>query len=482
MSDRLPDLPQSIAETVLAFRRRTISPVELTRAVLDQVEQTQAILHAYVEVRAEEALAAALAAESAFARGEVGDPLLGIPLGVKDIFDWQGVPTRCGSALFEDAPPAEQDSAAVARLRQAGAVLLGKTVTQEFAAGVISPPARNPWDPARIPGGSSGGSAAAVASGSALAALGSDTGGSIRIPASVTGTVGLKPTYGRVSKRGVYPLAWSLDTVGPIARTVEDAALLLNVLAGPDPADPTTSARPVGDALAELPRDRTEPGSLSGLRLGVHRGYFFDRLQPDVAAAVETALGVLRDLGSEVVEIDWPEAVNGPAIGTLISRAESASVHDAHLTVAPDRLGAELRLRVAIGLRMPARDYLLALKARRAVKRSAAELFAEHRLDALVAPATPATAVRVDRPIVDWADGPEPVMAAYTRLTYPFNVTGQPALALPCGFDGDGLPIGLQLAGRPFAEATLCRIGHAYERTTGWWRRRPAFGGLRAED
>jgi aspartyl-tRNA(Asn)/glutamyl-tRNA(Gln) amidotransferase subunit A len=406
-------------------------------------------------------------------RGETSNPLLGIPIGVKDIFDWQGVPTRCGSALFEHAPPAERDSAPVARLRRAGAVLIGKTVTQEFAAGVISAPARNPWDPDRIPGGSSGGSAAAVAVGSALGALGSDTGGSIRIPASVTGTVGLKPTYGRVSKRGVYPLAWSLDTVGPIARTVEDAALLLNVLAGHDPADPTTSPLPVADALADLPADRDEPGSLSGMRLGVPRAYFFDRLRPGVAAAVETSIDVFRDLGAEVIDVAWPEAPAGRAIGNLISRAESSSVHERHVASAPGLLGAELSLRVAIGLRMPAKDYVLALRARQAFKRSVARLFAERRLDALVVPTTPETALRADHLVVDWEDEPEPVMTAYTRLTYPFNATGQPALSLPCGFDQNGLPVGLQLAGRPFTEAALCRIGHAYERATDWRQRHP---------
>ena len=467
------DETPTIAAAGAAFRDGSLSPVELTRAVLDRIERTEPVLHAYVEVRADEALATARAAEAAFARGEDRGPLQGIPIGVKDIFDWAGVPTRCNSQLLADAPPAAADSAAVARLRAAGAVLLGKTVTQEFAAGVVSAPARNPWDPDRIPGGSSGGSAAAVAAGSALGALGADTGGSIRIPASVTGTVGLKPTLGRVSKRGVFPLSWSLDTVGPIARTVEDAALLLDVLAGHDPADPTTVALPPPQTAGMLPADRSEPGSLAGVRLGVPRLHFFERLRPGVAAAVESALGILRELGAELVDVAWREAAASRAIAQLISRAEAMAVHDAWYRASPAEYGPEMRLRLEVGARLTANDYLLALRARPAAKRSAARLFTDARLDALVVPATPETAVRADRLAIAWDDGEEALAAGYTRMTMPFNATGQPALALPCGFDAAGLPVGLQLAGRPFAEAALCRIGHAYERAAGWWRRRP---------
>ncbi|HUG61160.1 MAG TPA: amidase, partial [Methylomirabilota bacterium] len=445
----------TIAAAASAFRDRTLSPVELTAAVLDRIAATEPLLHAYVEVRAEEAMSAARAAEAAFARGEDAGPLQGIPIGVKDIFDWVGVPTRCGSPMLADAPAADADSVPVARLRATGAVLLGKTVTQEFAAGVVSVPARNPWDPARIPGGSSGGSAAAVAAGSALAALGSDTGGSIRIPASVTGTVGLKPTFGRVSKRGVFPLSWSLDTVGPIARTVEDAALLLNVLAGHDPADPTTARVAVADATSQLPGDRAEPESLAGVRLGVVRGYFYDRLRPGVAAAVEAALDMFRALGAELVEVEWPEAAAGRTAATLISRVEGAAVHAARYRANADAFGAEMRFRIEVGRRLPAADYLTALRARETIKHSAADLFDALRLDALLAPTTPETALRADRLVIDWDDGEEPVTAGYLRLTMPFNATGQPVLSLPCGFDAAGLPVGLQVAGRPFAEAAL---------------------------
>jgi aspartyl-tRNA(Asn)/glutamyl-tRNA(Gln) amidotransferase subunit A len=467
------DNAPTIATAAAAFRSGAVGPVELTEAVLARIEQTEPALHAYVEVRAEEALAAARAAEETFRRGEDRGPLQGIPIAVKDIFDWAGVPTRCGSPLLADAPSAASDSEPVARLRTAGAVLLGKAVTQEFAAGVVSAPARNPWDPNRIPGGSSGGSAAAVAAGSALGALGSDTGGSIRIPASVTGIVGLKPTYGRVSKRGVFPLSWSLDTVGPLAATVEDAALLLNVLAGHDPGDPTSARVPVEDATAALPADRNEPGSLRGVRLGVPRRYFFDRLRPGVAAAVERALGHLRELGAEQVEVDWQEAEAARTVGLLLSRAESTAVHEARYRAAPAGYGPEMALRVEVGLRLPVADYLLALRARPTIKRSMARRFSEHRLDALVTPTTPETAVRADRLAIDWDEDEEPVMAGYTRLTMPFNATGQPVLSLPCGFDGAGLPVGLQVVGRPFQEAALCRIGHAFERAAGWWRRRP---------
>jgi aspartyl-tRNA(Asn)/glutamyl-tRNA(Gln) amidotransferase subunit A len=281
----------------------------------------------------------------------------------------------------------------------------------------------------------------------------------------------LKPTYGRVSKRGVFPISWSLDTVGPIARTVEDAALLLNALAGHDPSDPTTARVPTADATADLPIDRADPGSLAGVRLGVPRPYFYDRVRPGVAAAVEAALDVFRDLGAEVVEVAWPEAMAGRTAATLISRAEGAAVHEARYRTNRDAYGPEMVLRIEIGRRLPAADYILALRARQAVKRSAALLFDTHRLDALVAPTTPETALRADHLVIDWDDGQEPVTAGYLRLTMPFNATGQPALSLPCGFDATGLPIGLQLAGKPFAEAALCRIGHAYERAAGWWQR-----------
>lgn len=446
----------SLRDAAAAMRRARLSPVELTEATLRRIEQTEPTLHAYVAVLAEEALAAARAAERAIRNGDGGGALRGIPIGIKDIYDVAGVPTRCGSRVRADAPPAKEDAAAVALLRAAGAVIVGKTTTQEFAAGVVSPPARNPWDPARIPGGSSGGSAAAVAAGSAIAAMGSDTGGSIRIPASVCGVVGLKPTFGLVACRGVYPLSWSLDTVGPLARTVEDAALACDALGAGF------------GATAELGQE------LRGLRLGVPRPFFFDRVQPGVAGAVERAIGVLAELGAEVVETPWPEAVIARAASFVINRAETAAIHAEGVRAAPERYGAELRDRIEASLLLPAESYLRAQRTRTLVKHSIARLFADHRLDALITPTLPATALPAGDLFARFADGSrEEAGVAYTRLTMPFNVTGQPALSVPCGFDEERLPVGLQIVGRPGAEARICRIGHAYERATEWGRQRP---------
>jgi aspartyl-tRNA(Asn)/glutamyl-tRNA(Gln) amidotransferase subunit A len=445
----------SIRQAGSRLRAGDLSAVELAESTLRRIAETEPAIHAYVCVLADAALAAARQVDAALRAGTDRGPLHGIPVGIKDIFDVRGVPTRCGSRVRERVAPAAADAASVARVRAAGAVVLGKTVTQEFAAGVVSPPARNPRDPSRIPGGSSGGSAAAVAAGSALAAFGSDTGGSIRIPAALCGVVGLKPTYGTVGTRGVFPLAWSLDTVGPLARTVEDAAWMLNAIADP----------PVRDATAEL------GDGVRGLRLGVPRPYFFDRLQPGVRKAVEAALAVFAELGAEVVETPWADAAAARAASFLINRVETVGVHGDGVRATPDLYGEELRLRVQANALYPAEGYVRALRARTAIRSSIARLFATHRLDALVVPATPGTAAPADDLFVaDETGAREPVGLAYTRLTMPFNATGQPVLSIPCGFDAAGLPVGLQIAGRPFAEARVCRIGAAYENASGKWR------------
>jgi aspartyl-tRNA(Asn)/glutamyl-tRNA(Gln) amidotransferase subunit A len=431
----------------------------LTASTLRRIEQTEPAIHAYVHVLTEEALTAASQADSELRAGTDRGPLHGIPIAIKDIFDVRGVPTKCGSRARDLSPPAVDDAVSVARVRAAGAIILGKTTTQEFAAGVVSDPARNPWDPTRIPGGSSGGSAAAVAAGSAIAAFGSDTGGSIRNPASLCGGVGLKPTFGTVSTRGVFPLAWSLDTVGPLTRTVEDAALVLNVIADP----------PVRDATAEI------GGGLRGVRLGVPRPHFFDRLQSSVREAVEGALAVFAGLGAEVIETPWADAAAARATSFLINRVETVGVHGAAVRVSPDLYGEELVLRVQANALYPAEGYVRALQARSAIRSSIARLFATHWLDALIVPTAPGTAVPADDLfVVDDTGHREHVSLAYTRLTMPFNATGQPVLAIPCGRDAAGLPIGLQIAGRPYAEARLCRIGAAYENAEG--RRQSAEG------
>jgi Asp-tRNA(Asn)/Glu-tRNA(Gln) amidotransferase A subunit family amidase len=447
----------SIAEAARRLRQGELSPVDLTSAVLDRIAATEPAIHAYVSVARDSALAAARQADRELRAGEDRGPLHGIPIAVKDIIDIAGSPTRCGSESRADTAPASQDAAVVRRLRRAGAILVGKTVTHEFASGVISPPARNPWDPARIPGGSSGGSGASVAAGSSFAALGSDTAGSIRIPASLNGVVGLKPTYERVSREGVFPLSWSLDTVGPLARTVEDAAVVFQTIRDDD--------GPAWDASREE--------DLTGVRLGVVRPYFCDRLQPDVRAAIEQALATFAGLGVEIVEVAWPQAPLAAAAGFVICRPEVAAVHEPTLRDASERLDPVLRARLEAFSLLPGRDYLRARRARAVIRQSIADLYRQHRLTALLTPATPATATISGVPTIVYAESDEPVHAGLTRCTMPFNTTGQPALSLPCGFDRDGLPIGLQIVGRPDEEWEVCRIGHAFQSVTDHHLRRP---------
>lgn len=449
-----------LAATDLRERYRTgqTTAVEVVAAALDRIAATEPELHAYVDVFTERAMEQAEAADKELQSGAHPGPLHGIPFGVKDIVDMAGFRTQCGSPGRATVAPATEDATVITRLRAAGAIPIGKTVTQEYAAGVVSAPARNPWDPGRIPGGSSGGSAASVASGGCVAALGTDTGGSIRIPASVTGTVGLKPTFGAVPCRGIYPLAWSLDTAGPIARNVADAELVFNVLRGePD--------HPLGAAEAS--------GSLAGNRIGVPRPHFFEHLQPDVGSAVEAALDVLRDLGATVVDVDWTEAAHARAASVIISRAEASEVHAASYEADPEGFGPDIRSRLAVADDLPARDYVLALRAREMVKQSISALYRDNALDVLVTPTLCATAAEADNLAVELPGGETPVFLAYTMLTMPFNATGQPVLSLPCGFDRHGLPIGLQIVGRPRDERHLCRVGRTYELAAGWHTHHP---------
>jgi aspartyl-tRNA(Asn)/glutamyl-tRNA(Gln) amidotransferase subunit A len=456
----------TIREAGALLRSGALSAEELTEGILARIAATEPVVHAYVQVFGDEALAAARAVDVELRAGRDRGPLHGIPIAIKDFFDVAGTVTGCGSRVRDDAPAAESDAEAIARLRDAGALVVGKTVTHEFAAGVLSPPARNPWDPSRIPGGSSGGSAAAVGAGSCLGALSSDTAGSIRVPAALTGVVGIKPTRGRVSTRGAFPLAWSVDTVGTHAKTVDDAMLLLAALADNDPSLDGTPLRVPDSAPTE---------TLRGVRLGVPRPYFFDHLLADVDAAVAAAVALLADLGAEVVEVPWPEAQTAAAAGLIVIRSEMAAVHAEALRAVPERYGPVLRARLEGFSLYPARGYLRARQARTAARRAMAELFATHQLDALVVPTTEATATPADEPTSSSPSEEDSFHGGFFRLTVPFNATGQPALAVPCGFDGAGLPIGLQLVGAPWAETGLARIGQAYGRAAGWSTRRPTL-------
>src|SRR5829696_4593725 len=433
------------------FRQRSWSPVDIVRAALKRTEATQPELHAWVLVDADQALHAAARAEQELLSGMDRGPLHGIPIGIKDIFDVAGWPTRCGSAARDDAAPATGNASSVQALIDGGAVILGKTTTQEFAAGTISSPARNPWNPSRIPGGSSGGSAAAVAVGACLGAMGSDTGGSIRIPAAACGVTGFKPAFGQLDAAGVFPLSWSLDTVGPIARTVDDAWIMWNVLSNME-----------SGAVTPVPNEDDRPR-----RIGVPRSFFFDSLHPDVRSAVDTAIETMRDTGVMIVDTPWPEAAAARACGFVINRVETAAVHERVAVEDPERFsryGTDLRLRVAAGRLVPATVYLKATRARAILRNSMARLFAEHGIDAMLAPTLPTGAIDADRLVVEGTGLDESVGVAWTRLTMPFNATGQPVLALPCGLNGDGLPVGLQLAGIPGQETALFETATLVER------------------
>ncbi len=459
----------SIAEAAERIRGRQLSPVELTRAYLDRIQRLNGDFHAYITPLPSEALAAAASAEQAIGRGEYRGPLHGIPIALKDLIMTRGIRTTCGSQILKDWVP-ETDATVYRRLMEAGAILLGKLNLHEFAYGPtgVNPhygTPRNPWGGDRIPGGSSSGSGVAVRADLCAGALGSDTGGSVRIPASLCGIVGLKPTYGRVSRAGVIPLAWSLDHIGPMTRTVTDAALLLQVLAGRDPSDPSTAETPVPDYRAAL------SGEVRGLRLGIPKTLFFERLDAEVRAAVLAAARALGDLGAAVEEIPLPKMAHaGPAVFAIIS-AEAMAYHERYLKTRPAEYGADVRTRLLTGQFLLATQYLKAQRARQLIR---AELDAAlSRVDALLIPTTPIPAPRIEDRTVTVDGVTEDARAWLTRCTRPVNLTGHPALSVPCGLTAEGLPIGLQLVGRHFNEGMLLRIGAAYEAVSPLRDRRP---------
>ena len=453
----------------------SLTAVQLMESVLDRIPAIPAEHNPYVVVRDRATLLReAAVADSARADGLRIGPLHGIPIGIKDIVDVAGMRTRCGSRSMDDAAPAETDAPLVASFKRAGGIIVGKTVTQEFAAGTISAPSRNPWDLDRVPGGSSGGSAAAVAAGMALLTIGTDTVGSIRCPASVCGVTGLKPTYGAVSRRGIYPLSWTLDTAGPIARTVHDCAIAFDAIAGHDPADPGSFPTVHAASTAEIGR------GIEGLRIGVPRVFFYDNLETGVAESIEAAAKTLQDLGAVLVEADWDLAAEARAVSITINRVETSAVHEQRVREQPHLIGEEWKFRLKAGLLYPAHGYIRANQARIVVRHSMANYFTKNNLDAMIIPSTAGVAARADDPVLKYSNGTtEHVLTGYTRLTMPINATGQPALSVPAGFNAQGLPIGMQIVGRPFAEARICRIGHAYEQATRWIDRRPslAYGG-----
>jgi aspartyl-tRNA(Asn)/glutamyl-tRNA(Gln) amidotransferase subunit A len=452
----MPDLCfLSAADLARHIAGGDVSSVEATRAYLERIEQHDQLLRAFITVDAEGALAAASAADN-LPTGERTRPLHGVAVAIKDNIATRGLRTTGGSLVLADWIP-EQDARVVRRLKQAGAVIIGKTNLHEFAYGGTCTNAeygavRNPWNPEHVPGGSSGGSAVAVAAGLCAAALGTDTAGSVRLPGSQCGVVGLKPTYGRISIKDVLPLAWSLDHVGPITRTVEDAARLL-------------------DVLAETPVSRRSELRINRLRLGVPRGYFFDGVQPDVLAAVEHALEVLRDLGATLVNVEWPAVhLSNSATWTIIL-AEAIAFHRQWFRAHPERYSPETRANLELGELLPAADYVQAQRVRTVLQLQAGELFSE--VDALVAPMLAITPPRIGQTTIEVGGKVKEINPVFIRLADPFNLTGLPAISVPCGFGTDGLPIGLQIAAAAGAEHTVLSLAAAYEAATEWHMRRP---------
>jgi len=453
----------TLAEASAAIAAGRLSPVALTEQALARIAALDPVLNAVITLTADRARAAAATAEAEIKAGRRRGPLHGIPYALKDIYDVAGIRTTAHSRLLlENVPTADSD--ATARLEAAGMILLGKLATHEFARGganddLAFPRAKNPWNPACFAGGSSSGSGAAVASGMVGLAMGSDTGGSIRIPAAFCGVVGLKPTYGRLSRRGVVPLSFGLDHTGPLTRTVEDCALAMQALAGFDPADPGSADMPVEDYLATL------KAGVRGMRIGYARAYDAEaKIGPDQAAAMAAALAVYRDLGAEVVEVTLPPLRQFEAACWTILHAESFAIYQQDLRARPELYGRVTRERLMLGAFVTGPQYVQAQRLRHQLTQAVDALFRD--VDAILCSPAVGPAPRA----AEADDGPwrkqQPITAA-------FNVTGHPALCLPCGFAADGMPLSLQIVGRSFAEGELLRVAQAFEAATEWHGRRP---------
>ena len=462
---------QSAWELSGRIRDGEVSPVEVVEACLARIEATEPLLNSFITLLPEAARAAARRAEQDIGRGGWRGPLHGIPVGLKDLFNTAGVRTTSGTRIYDTYVP-DADCTVAVRFRQAGAILLGKLNMHPLAYGPTGENAdyghmHNPWDAERVTGGSSGGSGSATAAGQCHITMGSDTGGSVRIPAALCGIVGLKPTYGRISRAGLTPLSWCLDHPGPMTRCVEDAALAMNAIAGPDAADPATTTAPAvaSDYTAAL------TGDIRGLRIGVVRDYFDAELDPGVAALTEQAISVLGELGAEIVEVSLPLFEYAQPISNAILMAEATAAHREALLTQGENLYPPVRERLEEGLFISAADYLKAQQGRQVFCGQVAELLRE--VDLLAGPAEPVTAPLLLERRVEVNGESRPVVPMLTKYTRVYNITGSPAISVPCGFAGDGLPVGLHLAGRNFDELTVLRAAYAYQQATEWQTRRP---------
>ena len=458
---RITEFPGSLAGLSSALRAGEVSPVEVTEGMLDRIGADRT--NAFITVTTERAMEDARRAEAEISAGRYRGPLHGVPVAIKDLVSTGGVRTTMASAFFEEHVP-DRDAAVARKLREAGSVLLGKTNTHEFAYGPTGDrsffgPTRNPHDPARISGGSSGGSGTAVATGLCYGAIGSDTGGSIRIPAALCGVVGMKPTFGRVGKSGVFPLARTLDHVGPLARTAEDNAHFLSVLAGHDPEDLHSVDRPPEDFARDLGR------GVRGTTVGVPAGFFFEHVEREVAARVREAIEVFRSLGAEVREVEVSNVWETLHAQRLTLAAEAYAVHEERLKAEPERFDDQGLERLLRGEELRAYRYANAQERKLMSRREFEEMLGE--VDVLLAPSVPIQATEIGQREVTIDGYEEAVYSALTRLTGPTNMNGLPSLSVPCGTTASGLPVGLQLIGRPFDEATLYRFGHAYEEAAG---------------
>jgi len=457
----------SAAQAARDFATRKLSPVELVQALLDRAAKIDPQINAYIRLDGDAALAAARAAEAEITAGRIRGPLHGVPVGVKDIFDVAGLPTTCHSAVMPGTPAAA-DAVSVARLRAAGAVVMGKLATHEFAIGGPSfdlpwPPARNPWNRDHHPGGSSSGSGAGVAAGLFPVALGSDTGGSIRNPSSACGIVGIKPTYGLVSRRGVFPLAFTLDHVGPLTRTVADAALMLDALAAHDPQDPGSADVPRVYHGALLDR------GVRGLRIGFIRHFHETDMpaHPDVAAGLETVARTLRAEGAEVVDVTLPPLGEFAAVNRVILNSEAWAIHAPWLRSKPDAYGLLGRRRLMAGAFLSAGDYVQAQRRRRELIAAVDAALAE--VDVLLCASSMDPPSRIE-------DDAETARTYPRQARAPFNTTGHPALAMIAGLSTGRLPVSVQFVGRHFHDATVLQVARAWERAAGTDRMHPPIG------
>jgi aspartyl-tRNA(Asn)/glutamyl-tRNA(Gln) amidotransferase subunit A len=464
---KIPDF-LTITEAAALIGKRELSPVELVESRLARIERLDGKLNSFIRVLREPALTAARAAEAEIMAGNRRGPLHGIPIGIKDIYETKGVPTTGHSRILIDHLP-QQDATSVRRLTDVGAIVLGKLATHEFAFGGPSfdlpwPPARNPWDTSRFTGGSSSGTGAAVAAGLVLGGTGSDTGGSIRGPAAFCGLAGLKPSYGRISRAGILPLAFSLDHAGPMTWTSEDCAIMLQAMAGHDPADPASADRPVPDYRAAL------SGGVKGLRIGLVRHFYEDDNPADEPTrhAIAAAVKMFEELGCSVRELRLSPLADWAACGVMIMLSEAYAIHEATLRERFGDYGELFRDRMALATLITGGDYVQAVRRRRELIAEFATAMAD--LDLVITAAAPSEAPAIDA-VGKFATFERPM------LTMPFNVTGTPAMSVCCGYSAAGLPLAFQLAGKPFDEATVLRAAHAYEQATPWRSVRPRLDG-----